>query len=256
MKKSIFIISIVLLSFLGAFLFLEKVPLKVYPGDLMFVPVLVASSLVDSVNPCAFSVLLISIAFLVSLGATRKKTIFLGLSYIFGIFLIYLLIGLGLLRVLDFFGIPNVMGKVGAGILLFFGVSNVLSFIFPNFPIEFKIPKFVHAKMAILMGKASFLGSFILGTLVALFEFPCTGGPYLLILGLLHDGGGAYIQGLAHLLLYDFIFVLPLILILIAASNRELIEKMEALKKKAAGAGKMWAGFAMIILALVIFLVS
>jgi cytochrome c biogenesis protein CcdA len=256
MKKSVFIILILLLSFLSAFLFLEKVPLKVYPGDFMFVPVLMASSLVDSVNPCAFSVLLISIAFLASLGATRKRTIFLGLFYVFGIFLVYLLIGLGLLRVLDFFGIPNIMGKVGSAVLLFFGVSNVLGYIFPNFPIEFKIPKSAHAKMAVFMGKASFAGSFILGSLVALFEFPCTGGPYLLILGLLHDGGGAYIQGLAYLLLYDFIFVLPLILILIAASNRELIGKMESLKKKAAGAGKMWGGFAMIILSLVIFLVS
>jgi cytochrome c biogenesis protein CcdA len=188
MKKSIFIILLVILSLVGAFLFLEKVPLNVYPGDIMFLPVLIASSLVDSINPCAFSVLLISIAFLASLGASRKKMIVLGLSYIFGIFAVYLFIGLGLLRVLDFFGIPNFMGKVGATILLLFGLSNVLSYIFPNFPIEFKIPKSAHSKMAVFMGKASFVGSFILGALVALFEFPCTGGPYLLILGLGHDG--------------------------------------------------------------------
>jgi cytochrome c biogenesis protein CcdA len=256
MKKSIFIILLVILSLVGAFLFLEKVPLNVYPGDIMFLPVLIASSLVDSINPCAFSVLLISIAFLASLGASRKKMIVLGLSYIFGIFAVYLFIGLGLLRVLDFFGIPNFMGKVGATILLLFGLSNVLSYIFPNFPIEFKIPKSAHSKMAVFMGKASFVGSFILGALVALFEFPCTGGPYLLILGLLHDGGGAYIKGLGYLLIYNLIFVSPLVFLLIAASNKELTAKMEGLKKKAAGAGKMWGGLAMIILAFVIFFFS
>lgn len=255
MKKSIIIFSIVVLSFVAAFFFLKDFSLVVYPGESMFIPVLIASSLIDSINPCALSVLLISIAFLASLGAKRSRMIFLGLSYIFGIFIVYLFIGLGLLRVLDFFGIPNFMGKVGAAILFLFGLSSVLSYIFPNFPLEFKIPKIIHGRMAELMGKASFVGSFILGALVALFEFPCTGGPYLMILGLLHDGGD-YMKGLGYLLFYNFIFVLPLILLLFAASNPELTTKVEKLKSKAAGSGKAWGGIAMIILAIVIFLVS
>jgi cytochrome c biogenesis protein CcdA len=255
MKKSIFIFLFIIVAFVSAFLFLKGIDISVLPGDSMFLPVLVASSLIDSINPCALSVLLISIAFLASLGISRGRMIALGASYVFGIFAVYFLIGLGLLRVLDVFGIPNFMGKIGALILFIFGLLNVLSYVFPNFPIEFKIPKLIHGKMAILIGKASFVGCFLLGALVALFEFPCTGGPYLMILGLLHDGS-EYLKGLMYLFVYNLIFVSPLVLLLIAGSNPALTSKVEGLKKSAAGAGKAWGGVAMIILAIVIFLVS
>jgi cytochrome c biogenesis protein CcdA len=51
--------------------------------------------------------------------------------------------------------------------------------------------------------------------LVTLFELPCTGGPYIFVLGLLAERT-SQITAISVLLVYNFFFVLPLILINIA----------------------------------------
>ena len=42
-------------------------------GGKLLLPLIVAAALVDSINPCAFSILLITIAFLFSLGQVRSS---------------------------------------------------------------------------------------------------------------------------------------------------------------------------------------
>src|SRR3989338_10922172 len=76
-------------------------------GQDHFIPVLVMAAIVDSINPCAFSVLLLTIGFLLSLGKARRNVLTTGLSYVLGVFTVYILIGLFILRVLTLFGIPR-----------------------------------------------------------------------------------------------------------------------------------------------------
>ena len=63
-------------------------------------PLVLLSAVLDSVHPCSFSILLITIAFLFGMQMTRKKILQIGGTYIAGIFASYLLIGLGILKVL------------------------------------------------------------------------------------------------------------------------------------------------------------
>jgi len=63
--------------------------------------------------------------------------------------------------------------------------------------------------------------------LVSVVEFPCTGGVYLGILGLLASSA-TFTQGLTYLMIYNVMFVLPLIIILIVSSNKRVVEKMRA----------------------------
>src|SRR3989338_10854186 len=85
-------------------------------------PLVVGASLIDSINPCAFSILILTIAFLFSIGKLRQKVLGIGLAYILGLFMVYLLIGLGLLQVLHLFNTPHFMAKVGSGLLIILGV--------------------------------------------------------------------------------------------------------------------------------------
>src|SRR3989344_5081509 len=110
-------------------------------------PLVIVSSLVDSINPCAFSILIVSIVFLFGIGKTRENIFKYGLAYIFGIFLVYLFIGLGIMQVLHVFNVPHFMSKLGAGLLVAFGTINILETIFPNFPIKFAVPHSAHSKM-------------------------------------------------------------------------------------------------------------
>lgn len=228
---------------------------SVSPADPVgFLAVLVPSAIADSINPCALSVLFITIAFLSSAGSPRRKILQVGSAYILGIYMTYLLIGLGILRAMTFFGMPNFASKIAAGLLVAVGLIEIFGAVFPNFPIRFKIPNFAHGKIARFLHKGSFLAIFLVGVLVALFEFPCTGGPYLLILGLLHDSG-TYLSGLVYLLLYNLIFVMPIILMLILGSEQSFTDKLNAWRKDNTSKMKIVAGFIMLILAIVIFLI-
>ncbi|OGF49230.1 hypothetical protein A3I36_00210 [Candidatus Giovannonibacteria bacterium RIFCSPLOWO2_02_FULL_45_28] len=214
-------------------------------------PLIVSSAVIDSINPCAFSILLLTIAFLFSVGQLRSKILSIGGFYILGIFLIYMLIGLGILQTLHIFNTPHFMAKIGAYLLIVLGLINLINEFVPAFPIKLKIPNFAHKKMALLMEIGSLPAAFFLGTLVGLCEFPCTGGPYLMALGLLHDQA-TYLKGLWYLLIYNAIFVLPLIIILLLAGNKKLLEKIQSWHQKEKLAMRFWGGIAMVALGIII----
>src|SRR3989344_1969570 len=177
-------------------------------GGTWLLPLIGVAALLDSINPCAFSILILTVAFLFSIGQLRTKILKIGGVYIIGIFSVYLLIGLGLLQTLHIFNTPHFMAKVGATLLIVLGLINLINDVFPRFPIKLRIPTGAHQAMARLMNRASLPAAFGLGALVGLCEFPCTGGPYLMVLGLLHDSA-TFVSGFGYLLLYNVIFIAP-----------------------------------------------
>ena len=103
-------------------------------GGTWLLPLVGVAALIDSINPCAFSILVLTIAFLLSIGKLRSSVLTIGSAYIFGIFMVYLLIGLGLLQALHIFDTPHFMGKVGAILLIALGMINLINEFFPKFP--------------------------------------------------------------------------------------------------------------------------
>ena len=222
-------------------------------GGKWLLPLVIVSSLIDSLNPCAFSILFLTIAFLFSLGRSRKDIFKIGGVYILGILAVYILIGLGILQTLHLFNTPNFMGKVGAVILIIWGSINLINRVWPAFPIKLRIPSFSHKKLAELMHRATVPAALGLGVLVGLCEFPCTGGPYLMILGLLHDAAN-YTKGLGDLLLYNVIFVSPLVLILALASNPALHARVKAWRGANMGKAETAGAIIMVGIGLLILL--
>lgn len=257
-KKLILLIGLALLLF-GSVIFLKSGNIgttllwNISNEGKWLLPLVGIAALIDSVNPCAFGILLLTIAFLLSLQKTRASILKIGGVYILGLFAVYILIGLGILQALHIFNTPHFMAKVGAALLIALGGINLLNEFFPSFPIKLRIPQAAHTKIASLMNKASLPAVFLLGALVGLCEFPCTGGPYLMVLGLLHDQG-TYLRGVGYLLLYNLIFILPLVVILFIASDNTLLEKVKAWKKSETKHMRLWGGIAMVILGLLIVL--
>lgn len=258
MSKSFTILLIVLLILIGTAVLLGN-----YSGasgwvwtisnqGQWFLPLLAVSAIIDSINPCAFGILILTIAFLFSIGKNRLGILKIGGVYILGLFAAYLLIGLGILQALHLFNTPHFMGKVGAILLIVLAGINLINEFFPSFPIKLRIPHAAHSKIAELMEKASLPTAFILGGLVGLCEFPCTGGPYLMVLGLLHDRG-TYLSGVGYLLLYNLIFVLPLVIIMLVASNKILLEKVNNWKKAETKHMRVLGSLAMIVLGIIIY---
>lgn len=221
-------------------------------GGELFFPLVVVSALIDSINPCAFGILLVTLGFLLALGKTKREILVIGGVYVLGIFLTYILIGLGILQALHIFDTPHFMAKVGAGILIVLGVVGLANEFFPSFPIKLRFPRFAHRKIGTLLERASLPAVFLLGALVGLCEFPCTGGPYLMILGLLHDNG-TYLEGVGYLVLYNVVFIIPLVLMLFVASEETLIGRVREWKRSSTGRIRFFGAIAMILLGLTVF---
>ncbi|MEK7596907.1 MAG: cytochrome c biogenesis protein CcdA, partial [Patescibacteria group bacterium] len=201
----------------------------------------------DSVHPCSFSILLITIAFLFSLQTLRSRILQIGGLYIAGIFAAYFTIGIGLLKVLHIFNTPHFMGKLGAGMLIFFGLWNLITALFPKFPLRLKVPDVAHHAIGKLINVVSLPAAFALGLLVGLCQFPCMGGPYLMTIGLLHDQA-TYFRGFGYLLFYNVILIVPLVAMLWIAANPLLLDKVKEWRKTQIRDVHLWAGIAMVVI--------
>ncbi|OGI58143.1 hypothetical protein A3C60_01335 [Candidatus Nomurabacteria bacterium RIFCSPHIGHO2_02_FULL_37_45] len=259
MKKIIITISIVLIAIISIIILknnpaTSSIIWNMSKQGTWLLPLVFISALLDSVHPCSFSILLITIAFLFGMQLSREKILKLGGTYIAGIFTAYFLIGLGILKVLHLFNTPHFMGKLGATLLITFGVLNLLGRFFPTFPIKFKIPGIAHSSMGKLMDKASFPAVFGLGLLVGICQFPCMGGPYLMVIGLLRDQM-TYMSGFNYLLLYNLILIIPLVAVLFISADKILVDKMQIWKRDNIRGLKLWTGIAMIIIGILIFFI-
>lgn len=256
LKKRLFWLVLVAVAVLGVGIYFNSAGANIFAGasagGKWFLLILIVAALAESLNPCAYSVLLLTIAFLFSLGRSRAHILQAGGAFILGIFLVYIGIGLGALQALQLFNTPHFMAKIGAVILLVLGSINLINSFFPKFPIKLSIPQSAHNKMALLMEKGSIPTAFALGALVGLGEFPCTGGPYLVVLGLLHDQA-TRLAGLAYLLLFNLIFILPLVIFLLIASEQSLLAKVQEWKKSSTGNMRFWSGIVMVVLGVIIF---
>ena len=257
MKRFLIILSIVGIAILGI-VFLQHAPFissflwNVSHKGSWLLPLVLVAAILDSVHPCSFSILLITIAFLFGMQLPRKKILQIGGIYIAGIFAAYLLIGLGILHALVLFNVPHFMGILGATLLVLFGLINIANEFFPQFPIKLQLPAFAHRSMASLMNRASVVAAFALGLLVGACQFPCMGGPYLMVIGLLHDKM-TYFAGFGYLLLYNAILVIPLVVVLWISSDKVIVEKAQQWKREKTKGVRLYAGIAMILLGILIF---
>lgn len=182
-------------------------------------PVILTTGLLDGVNPCAIAVLLFFIAFLFSMNRARVELAKVGVIYIGVIYLTYLGIGLGILRAFVFTGAEHMMAKIGAGLLLLLGLVNIKDYFWYGRWFNLSPGGSFHQKGKSWLRKATIPSTVVGAFLVGLCTFPCSGGIYVAILGLV-SSQTTYWSGFGYLLLYNLAFVVPLIAILLAVANK------------------------------------
>lgn len=195
------------------------------PVDLTL-PAIVIAAIIDSINPCAFAVLIFLLAYLTSLGE-RRRILKVGVTYIATVFIVYFVAGLGLLTVVQQLGYTGIVFTIAAVIAILAGLINIAEVLLKREIFTLAIPVSKKAAIDEYVKRASVPSAIILGAVVSMVELPCTGGVYLAILGLIGDRM-TLIEGIPYLLLYNLIFVLPLILILLVVYWGGTPERMEA----------------------------
>lgn len=181
-------------------------------GQGVALPLIFSAALSDAINPCAFAVLIILVGTILK-SQGKKRALWSGLLFSSAIFISYFLMGLGLYKAVTIFNIPKYFSLAIGVLAIFIGLANIKDVFWPGKFFIMEVPMSWRPKMKeILMNVTSPLGAFISGLLVSLFLLPCSSGPYVVIVGLLAERVN-FSATMLQLLLYNLIFILPMVLI-------------------------------------------
>lgn len=202
------------------------------PASQLTIPVLIGAALVDSINPCTIAVMVMLLG-VILMSKGRNQTLKAGIAFALTIYVMYLLMGLGILRAVSDADLTNgfyVFVTIAALVLAVFEIRAYFRYRPGFFAVE--IPMFLrpHVKKA-TAGATSIPGVMFAAILCSFFLLPCSSGPYLLVLGMLAKS--ATLQAILYLLLYNFIFVLPMVTIaLLIFIGRAKVEDVHELKER------------------------
>jgi len=237
--RQIFILSVLTIIALGAIALTgfwhphaPDADMQAYLPNITLPTVLVAG-VIDGINPCAFTVLLLFITALLtsvqvgaqSVNAIRMRILSRGGIYIAAIFVTYLALGIGLLQTINLFTRQHLPARLGALFAILFGLWMLKDFFLPDWGWRLQAPGQVGAMAHGAAQKATVPALIVGGFLIGLCTVPCSGAVYLGVLSLLALQPSAML-GYGFLVLYNLVFVLPLIVILVAASARPTLNRL------------------------------
>ena len=171
-----------------------------------------AAAVVDAINPCEMAVLLILLIAILESG-DRRRALYAGLAFSAAIFISYYLMGLGLYSAVQAAGATRAITLAVALLALLVGLFNLKDYFWYGKWFVMEVPlAWRPAMQRVIRRVTSPPGAFLVGFVVSLFLLPCTSGPYIVILGLLAQSA-ARVEAMAWLLLYNAVFVLPMLAI-------------------------------------------
>lgn len=217
------------------------------------IPIIALTGFLDGIHPCAIAILIFFIAFLLTLQRSFKNIFFLGLVYILVIFLTYLGIGVGLFSGMMLFGRHHFFAELGSVFLIILGIVHLKDYFFPSFKLGIRIPRIPHQKIKSYLQKATLPTVIIAAFLVGLCSVPCSGGIYAAITALLASKT-TFFTGFLYLLLYNLMFVMPLLILLGLAANPHTLVKLGEWQQKYRKTQGLVMGLLMIILGAVILI--
>jgi len=231
-------------------------------------PAVVAAGLIDGINPCAISTLVFFMSLLAVSKVRNRQLILLGVSFCFASFLTYLALGFGLFRVLHLFSgftaLRSAVEWVMAVVLL---VLAVLSFrdafrfrttgraADVTLQLSSGMKKRVHDVIRRGLGGTSAIwGGLLIGCAVTVLESVCTGQVYVPTLVLiLKDSAFSESRAWLLLLLYNALFILPLVVVFIAVYFGLRTETLLAWSRRNVVVAKLLLGLFFVLMALFIF---
>jgi cytochrome c biogenesis protein CcdA len=214
----------------------------------------IGAALLDSINPCVFGVLIFLCAFMTRIYKNPRRMLIGSFFYTAVVYLSYFFIGLGILKFTVSFGFSQIVYWVAAVIAILAGLFEIKDFFWYGKGFSLKMLPGAAQRIKMYTQRIeklhrknvwySYLAAGALGIFVVLVELPCTGAPYLAILGIL--GQGNYSDGIPLLLLYNLIFIMPLFFIIGAVYFGKSSQMLEKWRKKHRGVMRLAVGLFLI----------
>jgi len=225
--------------------------------DLPTIGLIIGSAAIDSINPCAIGVLILMVSVVLGQGGSPARLLKVGSAYIGAIFFTYLIAGLGL--VYFFSAIPIVIAQylsIAVGLLVIVaGILEIKDYFWYGKGFSLQIPtKFANMIHDWSTSNHSVWGVMLLGAFVAVVELPCTGAPYLAIITILRIDFNMIAFGL--MVLYNLIFVAPLIIILGMIVGGTKISDVSKWKEDSKGTMRLFMGMLLVGLGWILILIA
>lgn len=191
---------------------------------------IIGAGLVDGINPCAFAVIVFFVSFLTVYKYTRREILVVGSCYCVAVFVAYVLIGLGLFKFLyalkGFYWVIKAFYILTAGLCLLFFILALYDFwvykktgksekMLLQLPTNLKIR--IHKIMHFFLREKHdsvwrlAVAALAVGFCVSLVEAVCTGQVYLPTVVLIMQDPNFRFKALLYLLLYNLMFIVPLV---------------------------------------------
>ena len=197
-------------------------------------PTILVAGFVDGINPCSFTLLLLFVAALLATmdktgtgGVTlaRRRLLVNGGAFVLAIFLAYLVLGTGLMQISSTLAQNHLGARLGALLSVLLGLWMLKDYFLPGVGPRLAAPRWIAGRVRGVDGAASAGTMFGLGALISLCTVPCSGAVYIAIISLLAlqtDFAVSY----SYLLIYNIMFILPLVAILLVASSRAGLNRL------------------------------
>ena len=200
------------------------------------VPTVLLSGVADGFNPCAFALLVLFATYTLTLVNSvtsdgsptleaRRRLLGAGSLYVGAVWVTYFVIGLGLLSFLGFLGRDHLVTRVAVIVALIMALWMLKDVLLPGVGPSMMAPSGTHGRMQRAMERGGLAGMLVAGVLVGICTVPCSGAIYLDIVAVLHASGGG-LTGIALLALYNIAFIVPLLTLLLAVSDRRVVGRL------------------------------
>jgi cytochrome c-type biogenesis protein len=234
------------------------VPFKAAAFGGLTLPTVLAAGIADGFNPCAFALLVLFATYTLTLvnavtadGSptidARRRLLGAGSLYVGAVWATYFIIGLGLLSFLSWLGQDHLVTRIAAVLALAMALWMLKDVFLPGWGPSMMAPAGTHGRMHRAIERGGLAGMLIAGVLVGICTVPCSGAIYIDIVAILHASGGGT-TGLALLALYNLAFIVPLVVLLLAVSNRRVLGQLGRWNRS----NSQWikAGLALAVLAM------
>ena len=187
---------------------------------LAFFWIMLPAAISDSINPCAFAVMLLLLSTILTRHKSRRKTFFAGAMFCLAVFVTYLAMGVWLFSALATSNNTLVLKLIVWILWLLVWLANLKDYFRYGKRFVMEVPFSRRPKMQDLIYKVSSpLWAFFIGILVSLFLLPCSSGPYFTILWFMSSQSkDLNLRWYIYLIVYNLIFVLPMLIIAIMVS--------------------------------------
>lgn len=220
-------------------------------------PMITIAGLVDGINPCAIGMMVMLLGYLLVFAKKPERVLKTGLLYVGTVFITYLVVGLGLYNFVsqfDLTGGARVLNWIVGGVLTIAGLIQFKDFLGIEGGPHLRIPTASKERLHGLVEKTSYPTVIILGILVTLLETPCSLPIYVGTATILSQSGMAFPLVMSYFLYYNFLFVLPLLIVLFVMLRGQKLVAVKEWEHKA----KKWMhlGLAVVLLGMGIWLLA